>query len=59
MKFTEKWLISEQNKDKIEIENHKKKLIDEIKKLNKEEMFKINEIEKKESFFNKLMKIFN
>lgn len=34
-----KWLMKEVNKDNIELENEKKKFLDEIKKFKKEEMF--------------------
>jgi hypothetical protein len=34
-----KWLTKEVNRDNIELENEKKKFLDEIKKFKKEEMF--------------------
>lgn len=43
-------------KDKVEIENHKNKMIEEIKKINKMEMFKETQI-KKISILDKLLLI--
>jgi hypothetical protein len=50
------WLNKEIEKDKVEIENHKKKTIEEILKLDKTKMFQPPP-KKKTSFFNKLFKI--
>jgi hypothetical protein len=50
------WLNKELEKDKKEIERHKQKMIDEIKKLDKKEMFK-PEPKKKKSIFNKIFSI--
>lgn len=44
-------------KDQKEIEEHKKKLINEIKSLNKEEMFKVKDKKTKISLLNKLKQI--
>jgi hypothetical protein len=44
-------------RDEMEILKHKSKLIDEIKTLDKKEMFKVPE-KKKISFFTKILMIF-
>ena len=44
-------------KDKKEIENHKLKVIDDLKKINKKEMFQ-EKPKNKISIFNKLLMIF-
>jgi hypothetical protein len=41
-------------KDKMEVENYKKRMIDEIKTYNKSEMF----VKKKVSIIDKILKIF-
>ena len=50
------WLEKQMVKDKVEIENHKNKMIEEIKKINKMEMFKETQI-KKISILDKLLLI--
>jgi hypothetical protein len=51
------WLDKELKRDEVEISKHKNKLIDEIKGLDKNEMFKVPE-KKKISFFTKILIIF-
>lgn len=51
------WLNKEVEKDKVEVENHKLKMIEELKKIKKEEMFVIPE-KPKTTFFKKILKIF-
>lgn len=51
------WLDKELKRDEVEISKHKNKLIDEIKGLDKNEMFKVPE-KKKISFFTKILMIF-
>jgi hypothetical protein len=46
-------LDKEIQKDKMETENSKRRMIDEIKAWNKEEMF----VEKRVSFWDKLLKV--
>ena len=48
------WLNKEMKKDQKEVENHKTKMIDEIKKFDKNEIFKPK---KKVSIIDKLLKI--
>ena len=50
------WLSNEMSKDKKSIKDHKGKLINEIKELDKTEMFKPKEI-KKISLIEKIIKI--
>ena len=51
------WLKKETEKDQSEITNHKRRMIDEIKQLDKKEMFKVPE-KKKTSIFKKVLMIF-
>ena len=51
------WLKKETEKDQSEIMNHKRRMIDEIKQLDKKEMFKVPE-KKKTSIFKKVLMIF-
>ena len=51
------WLDKELKKDQKEVEIQKKKMIDEIKKIDKSELFVIKQ-EKKVSIIDKLLKIF-
>ena len=51
------WLKKETEKDQAEIMNHKRRMIDEIKQLDKKEMFKVPE-KKKTNIFNKILMIF-
>jgi hypothetical protein len=50
------WLNKEMEKDKTEIQNHKNQMINEIKTLNKDEMFKPKP-KKKISIISKLLMI--
>jgi hypothetical protein len=50
------WLQKEMEKDQTEIQNHKKKLIEDIKKLDKTKMF-VKE-QKKLSIIDKILLIF-
>jgi hypothetical protein len=50
------WLEKEIVKDKTEIQNHKKMMIEEIKSLNKEEIFKPKP-KNKVSIIDKILKI--
>lgn len=51
------WLSKEMEKDQKEIQNHKKKLVNEIKTLKKSEMFTIKP-KKKISIWDKILIIF-
>ena len=51
------WLDKELKRDEVEILNHKDKLINEIKSLDKNKMFKVPE-KKKINFFTKILMIF-
>jgi hypothetical protein len=59
-KYTEEWLLKQIEKDKKQIENHKKKLIKEIKSIDKEKMLDTikKSKEKKETFLDKILKLF-
>jgi hypothetical protein len=50
------WLNKEVEKDKMEIQNHKNQMINEIKKMDKTEMFKPKP-KNKVSIINKILKI--
>lgn len=55
-KYDNEWLNKQIQKDNKEIEDKKKKLIDDLKNFNKEEFFKK---EKKElTLFDKIIKLF-
>ena len=51
------WLNRETEKDQKEIENHKKRMIEEIKKIDKTKMF-VEPKKEKISFFKKIALIF-
>ncbi len=53
----QKWLNNEYEKDKKELEYDKKKILDEIKKLKKEDIIPIKTKEKKLSIWQKLKKV--
>lgn len=51
------WLEKEQKKDRLEIENHKAKIIQDLKTMDKSKMF-VKPEKKKISVFNKILMIF-
>jgi hypothetical protein len=51
------WLDKEMKRDEVQIAKHKNKMIEEIKNLDRKEMFKVPE-KKKISFFTKILMIF-
>lgn len=51
------WLEKEQKKDRLEIDNHKNKMIQDLKKVDKTKMF-IKPEKKKKSIINKILTIF-
>lgn len=54
------WLKKEMKKDELEIETHKKRLINQIKNIDKTKMFIVEpeSFKKKVSFFDKLLLVF-
>ena len=53
-KRTLEWLEKQMEKDRVEIENHKKQMIEEIKKMDKVKLFKKDK-KKKLTFIKKLL----
>jgi|LakMenEpi03Aug12_release.lakeMendotaPanAssembly.Ray.scaffolds.fasta_scaffold649166_3 hypothetical protein len=52
-----KWLVSEINKDSLDLENQKKQLINEIKKTKKEEIVKPKLEPKKLTIWQRIRKV--
>jgi hypothetical protein len=51
------WLEKEQKKDRLEIDTHKTKMIEDLKKIDKSKMF-VKPEKKKISVIDKILKIF-
>ena len=51
------WFEKEMEKDRISIQNHKMKMIEELKSLNRDELFIPLKTKKKTNFFTKIINI--